>query len=522
MNPCLCLILSLAQNGAGGDWTALHAPSLCAAPVPHGHPPALWDGDHIRPLASRAETRARPPGPRLPLATVAQMLEEDARAHGNPLELFRGSPLLLARGNPAALERARTLLADLERQGRALAIELKVTLREIAPGAPSDAQPAGAAALEESARIDSGAEAFFGARGSESFVESFEVEVAADSGVSRPQVSEIATGTTLHVSAARLSQGGSIFLSGLFDHAQVAERAAFETGSSDLGQLEQPRVEVLQCAFAGVVENGKRLELELAGKPGGSRWLVGIEARTTPDKPEAEADGWRVLDLSFVARDVRALPRLGPGALLLGQFSWSEESPPSTALPPSAVAASLEDGRAAAAGGRAPAPMYWTDELLLLPRSDAALGARALALVAGAEALRGRTNLAQVEPAGAKARFPVASGFPARFLFGSERPYLIGYRTELAPQTWMPVPEVATGFDGVCVWIGPRDDSASCAAWSVRSAAPRVLSREEARLGRMQSLSRELRSADCRLELGDPPAELFSGADKLRLGLAPR
>jgi hypothetical protein len=86
----------------------------------------------------------------------------------------------------------------------------------------------------------------------------------------------------------------------------------------------------------------------------------------------------------------------------------------------------------------------------------------------------------------------------------------------------MPVPEVATGFDGVCVWIGPRDDSASCAAWSVRSAAPRVLSREEARLGRMQSLSRELRSADCRLGLGDPPAELFGGADKLRLGLAPR
>ena len=48
------------------------------------------------------------------------MLEEDARAHGNPLEFFRGSPLLLARGNPAALERARALLADLERQTRTL------------------------------------------------------------------------------------------------------------------------------------------------------------------------------------------------------------------------------------------------------------------------------------------------------------------------------------------------------------------------------------------------------------------
>ena len=189
------------------------------------------------------------------------------------------------------------------------------------------------------------------------------------------------------------------------------------------------------------------------------------------------------------------------------------------ALAPSAVAASLEDGRAAAAGGRSPAPMYWTDELLLLPRSDAALAERALALLAGAEALRGRTSVVALEQGGVEARFPVASGFPSRFLCGSEKPYLIGYRTELAPQTWMPVPEVATGFDGLCVWLGARDDSASCAAWSVHTAAPRVLAREDARLGRMQTLARELRSADGRLGLGEAPLAFFGGADKLGLGL---
>jgi hypothetical protein len=524
MNPFPSLILSLAPVSAGGDWTALPAPALCAPPALHGHPSALWDGSHIRPLAARAETRARPAGPRLPLSTVAQMLEEDARAHANPLEFFRGSPLLLARGNAAALERARSLLADLERQTRALEIELKVTLRELASGAPADGQPAAAAALEQSARVYSGEEAFFGARTSESFVESFEVEVASDSGVSRPQVSLLATGTTLHITAARLSQGGSVFLSGLFDQGKLGERTSFDPESNDLGKLDQPRIEVLQCAFAGVVENGKRLELELAPKAGAARWLVGIEARTTPDRADATGDGWRALDLAFLARDTRALPRLGPGALLLGEFSWNEESPASTALPPSALAASLEDGRTGGSGpsGRSPAPMYWTDELLLLPRSDGALAERALALVAGAEALRGRTSTVQLEQGGTKARFPVASGFPARFLCGSERPWLIGYRTELAPQTWMPVPEVASGFDGLCVWLGPRDESASCAAWSVRSAAPRVLTREDARLGRMQTLARELRSTDCRLGLGETPAELFGGADKLSLGLRPR
>jgi hypothetical protein len=135
--------------------------------------------------------------------------------------------------------------------------------------------------------------------------------------------------------------------------------------------------------------------------------------------------------------------------------------------------------------------------------------------------LRGRTSTIEHKQGGIEARFPVASGFPARFLCGSEKPYLIGYRTELAPQTWMPVPEVATGFDGLCVWLGPRDDSSVCAAWSVHSAAPRVLAREDARLGRMQTLARELRSEDCRLGLGQAPAELFGGVDKLSLGLRP-
>jgi len=515
MNLIPCLFLSLVPNGSGADWTALPAPSLCATPAVHGHAPALWDGAHIRALAARADVRARAGGPRLALSTVVQMLEEDARAHGNPLEFFRGSPLLLARGNPAALERGRMLLSDLERQTRSLSIELKLSLRE---------GSAGAAALEESARVDSGGEACFGARTNESFVESYEVEVAADSGVSRPQVSLLATGTTVHVWAARLGQGGSIFLSGLFDQSHLVERSAFDPETTDLGKLEQPRLEVLQCAFAGAVENGKKLELELCPKAGAPHWLLSIEARTSAERAEPAADGWRLVDLAFVARDTRALPRFSPGALLLGEFAWSEEPAGSAALPPSALAASLEDGRnaAPAPSARTPAPMYWTDELLFLPRSDAALAERALALIAGAESLRGRTSTIQIDQAGRTARFPVASGFPARFLCGGEQPWLIGYRTELAPQTWMPVPEVATGFDGLCVCLGPRDEGASASAWSVRSAPARVLPRTDARLGRMQSLARELRSGDCKLVQGEAASKLFSGADELSLGLTPR
>jgi hypothetical protein len=334
----------------------------------------------------------------------------------------------------------------------------------------------------------------------------------------------LATGTTVHVWAARLGQGGSIFLSGLFDQSRLAERSAFDPETNDLGKLEQPRLEVLQCAFAGAVENGKKLELELCPKAGAARWLLAIEAHVAVDTAPATADGWRLLDLAFVARDTRALPRFSPGALLLGELAWNEEPLASAALPPSALAASLEDGRAVSsnASARTPAPMYWTDELLFLPRSDAALAERALALVTGVESLRGRTSTIQIEQAGRTARFPVASGFPARFLAGGEQPYLIGYRTELAPQTWMPVPEVATGFDGLCVCLGPRDEGASAAAWSVRSAPARVLPRADARLGRMQSLAREMRSADCRLGSGEAASKLFSGPDEISLVMAPR
>ena len=525
MNP-IGLLLFVCVPGPAEDWSALPLPSLCAPVAPHAHPPALWDGAHIRPFTPGTGNAQTGAGPRLPLATLTRMLEEDSRAHGDALEFFRGTPLLLARGSPTALARARALLADLERQSRALEIELVLRLRRAgAASAPSDAGPAGETALEEAQRITSGDEAFFGARTSESFVESYAVEVAADSGVSRPELSLCVSGTTLHVWAARMGEGGSIFLSGLFDQSTLAERGSFDPDSRDLGKLEQPRLEVLQNAFAGVVESGKGLELELQIRAGAPRWLLSLEARASaPPKPEL-ADGWQLLDLAFLAHDARTLPRLGPGALFGSEFQWNEEPPAGTALPASAVAASLDDGRASSgslSSSRLPPPLYWTESMLFLPRGDAPLVERARALVRGAEALRSRTSRVELLQGGLVARFPVVSGFAARLLAGSERPYVVGYSTELAPQTWMPVPEVATAFDGLCVWLGAQDDLASAAAWSARSAPAREITSEDARLGRLQSLSRELACQSALVHAGEPARELFAGAAKLSLTLRAR
>lgn len=525
MNP-IGLLLFVAFPGPAEDWSALPLPSLCAPPALHAHAPALWDGAHIRPFTPGTGNAQAGAGPRLPLATLTRMLEEDSRAHGDALEFFRGTPLLLARGSAAALARARALLADLERQSRALEIELVVHLRRSGgAGAPADGAGAGELALEETQRVVSGEEACFGARTSESFVESFEVEVAADSGVSRPELSLCLSGTTLHVWAARLGEGNSIFLGGLFDQSTLAERGGFDPDSRDLGKLEQPRLEVLQNAFAGVVESGKSLELELQSKAGAPRWTLSVEARANAaTKPEL-ADGWQLLDLAFLAHDARALPRLGPGALFGSEFQWNEEAPAGTALPASAVAASLDEGRSSSgslSSSRLPPPLYWTDALLILPRGDAALLERARGLVRGAESLRSRTSRVELAQGGLVARFPVVSGFAARLLAGSERPYVVGYSTELAPQTWMPVPEVATAFDGLCVWLAAQDELASAAAWSTHSSPAREISSEDARLGRLQALSRQLASQSTLLHLGEPARELFAGADKLSLSLRVR
>jgi hypothetical protein len=96
---------------------------------------------------------------------------------------------------------------------------------------------------------------------------SFDVEVAADSGIAAPVLGTAAHGRTLHLRASRIEGGRRIHLAGLLDLADLASLERFDPETPDLGTLQEPRIDFVQVAFAGVVDSGGTLEVEIAGAP---------------------------------------------------------------------------------------------------------------------------------------------------------------------------------------------------------------------------------------------------------------
>ncbi len=433
---------------SGQEWTALQLPPLCAPQPAPLRPIALIDGVHVllRPRGGDAEPEAPPP--KLPASLVQQMLEADAVLHGGRIEFLRAAPTLVARADESLLRGARALLADLGAQGELLEIELSCELA----GSPRG----GAPLISGRTRVRSGDEAFFGARLTQSFLSSYDVEVAADSGVARPIRGSVLHGATVHVNAARIDGGKRVHLEGLLDVAVPGETVRFDPDTPDLGILEQPAVSSVQIAFAGVVESGGRLEVSLQGAPLPTRDLkLVLVASARPDpEPAAQEGGWALLDLAFLAGEPRAHRALTPGGRLSSEAGFAGHVAPPVALAPAALAATLEESRTSSSAG-ARAPLFWTSDLLLVPKSDPNLLRDARALVRASEAARQNTGRVELRQGAFSVSLPVCDGCLARVWAGTERPYLTEYRSELAPQSWMPVPDVELVSDGVCAELQP-------------------------------------------------------------------
>lgn len=485
---------------SGGGWTPLTAPSLCAPEPAPSEPHRLQDGVHVLLRQRGSDSERAAPAPRLPLPLVMQMLEEEARARGSAIEFFRSSPALLARGDEPALANARALLADLSTQGGALEIELTCELAAGGkPGAPARA------------RVRSGGEAFFGARRAGTFVSGFDVEVAADSGVAQPVLGTTLTGPAVHVRAARVAGGKRIWIQGLLDVAELGETARFDPDTPDLGRIEQPTVNAVQIAFAGVVESGGKLEVSFAGSGlATGDWKLVLGAATRPDAAVANTPGWTVFDLAFLANEPWALAPASPGGHLAREASFAGFANAPVSLPASALAARLEEGRGGERGPRA--PLYWTNDLLFLPRSEPRLAADARLLVDTLEAARLATGRVELAHGGFTASFPVCEGLVARALATRERPYVTSYRSELAPQTWMPAPEPELVVDGLGVELLPFGGVLACRAWKSASAAPEEVARKDAQLGKLQLLSRELWTDAARVDAGERGRTLLAPA----------
>lgn len=500
----LALALLLTAARTGDEWTALPVPSLCLPPRAAASPAPLWDARHVRLAGLPAEHDGASSGPRLPVETLAQMLVEDARAHGSRLELFRGTPALLARGDAAAISAARDRIAELERAAANLEIELDVRL---APTREKDAQSEHSQALAPGvARVTSGDEAFFGTRKSSAFVSGFSVEVAADSGVAQPLIGSALYGATLHLRAARVGGGKRVHLCGLLDIAELVEIARFDPETPDLGAVQEPSVRCAQAVFAGVVDSGGTLTVSIESSSlAQPDWTLTIQAATHPDEAPAERDarGWSLINCAFLASDPPSLAACRPGSGLEHRTESSERATLHPGLPPSAIAAAL----ATSSDGTSPPgpPVHWSNQVLFVPSSDAALVQAARDLASGVESLRLATGRVEIRSGKLlHAELPVTEGFPARFVCGLERSFVTGYSAEIAPQTWISSPAVEIAFDGLCVDVNAGSASAACTAWSATSQPPLEMPRKDAQLGKLQILTRSLRSDGARIVRDEP------------------
>src|SRR5258705_8563511 len=374
---------SLAQAPGAAGWTALPTPSLCQARPADAIPAPLASGSHLLHPNDAAGAHVAAANARLSMATLQKILEDaGAGGRGPRLEFFKSASSLLVRGEPAALDAARARIAELDRAAEALAVDLEVDLA----GSSGGAAAAGPDRSTEKRRVLSGEDSFFGESRTTGFVMGFSVEVAADSGIAAPVLGTATYGRTLHLRATRVDGGRRIHLQGLLDLSELTSLDRFDPETPDLGVLQQPALDFVQVAFAGVVDSGGTLEVRVAGS-GLSRpdWRLALKAVARPD--DVAGNGTLdVLDLACIARDPLQLQIALPGAELdrVAQFSAPARGP--VAIPPAAIAAALDSRGADSSASHLAA--WWGDDLPVPRRGDAQAPADARRLVSPGESAR--------------------------------------------------------------------------------------------------------------------------------------
>ncbi|MCB9916197.1 MAG: hypothetical protein H6828_13800 [Planctomycetes bacterium] len=515
LHACLLPLLVAPAGAAAGDWTVLPLPSLCAESEAAGVP-ALDDGSHLVLSPSRSRRDWAENAPLVP-SDVLDLLRRLGRSTGVDVELGPYAPPLLARGDADQMEWVRAELAGLAAAGARRELAYRAWL---VPGRLAAdelrARLAPDAALPEtwtqwSGTAPSGLSVAFGRRTQRAFLADYEVNVATDSGVADPVVGTLLTGTTLHLEGARVDGGRRVHVRGLLDLAQPGELERFDPHSPDLGQLDQPHVRALTLRFSGVVAPGELLTVEIAGAPlDQPEWTLFVGA---VGAPEADADaehGWALVSHDLLSREGPRLEPFAPGAGLGGQAALPSLRPADEPTSAGALAGTADlgaqgSGAQGARAGRVLPLLHRAEHFTLFAATPESREARAglERIVAALEAPRLRTETITLTHGALRLRFPVASGEPTRVLVGSERPLLVDYHTEIAPNTWMPAPVVERCFDGLA-WQGRRDARGFHAqAFESRTLEVVRRDRQEAGLGAMQLPTREVHEGAATLTSGD-------------------
>lgn len=506
-------LLSAGTSPEDEHWRALPLPALCQEPVVGARLPVLEFGRHV--LQPGDDLAQRSPGaaPHLPIPMLLGLLSDEAARLGLAVEFQPTAPPLLARGKPAELDTLEALLGDLDRAGRALDVDVRAWFTEGAtdagayPSATALAAAVGGRAPWAAARVRSGADVVLGARETQSFVMTYNVELATDSGVADPVLGSVLVGRTLHLTASRAQGGNRIHVEGFLDLSELLALDSFDTQTYDLGLVQQPRVGVVQLAFSGSVASEGALAVSFAGAPLGlpdqTLWL---QLACEPDAPATGA--WRGLDVALLEHRCVSLPVPHPGAGLTGVELPGMPRVLSEPLPASALAQAFSRD----AGRNSSVRPVWTRGYLLAPAADAGWS-EVEDLVAVTHAARAPGGTLTLTHGSLRAQLPLAERVPARLLVGVETTLLSEYDAAVAAEVWLPEPVIEPVFDGLLVQGALERKSFRGIAWTTLSQDAVTVGRAEVGLGRFQLSRRTFQAARCEVEAGAGAATLLQGRD---------
>jgi len=462
-------------------------PALSERPLQLSARSDVGAGTHIRFDQYESQSSEFRPAPYLPLNQVIELLEADARKAGTDLRCLRTAPPLLARGSTAGIERARALLTELDRAGRAQRIDLTVGL-----------SPVGATDSESTiVQLRSSESVLVGTRESISFLGDYDVNVGSGSGAATPQLGSVQVGKSVALSCWRTPDGEAVFVRGTLDLSQLTDLESFEPGNPELGVLELPSVGSVVVHFSGVLESGDELALQVRGAPlDQPDWNLSIRATTSPDQP----DSWRIADLAWFEAMLDSPRVVEPGAGLVLPANNAERFTELEPLPTAILWGELE---ASFVGRRADRPLFaLAPGVIVAPADDLRIWGELDPLLKAARQARSQTTPLTVSCSGVEVHLSATEGLQCSVQAGTERTALVGYDVDIAQDAWIADPIVERVFDGFLVQARVTGKELSGSYWIAKSEAQRDLERDAVIHGRVNLPHRRLSVGSLRVLAG--------------------
>lgn len=476
--PALIVLAVSTPNQADSEWVALDGLGLTRARSQPSISALVPDGRHIF-IEPRDPYELEPTSPLVPNETVTQLLEARAREAGQELSLLPGGPPLLASGSKAALDAARSTLGELSAAGSSLEFQVRFWIYEPAKENEVDIFKHDSNHLEfHMGTFQPGERIEFGERKVQPFLANYEIEVANDSGVASPAIGQIVTGRRLSLRAHRVEGGSKFFVQGILDLAELESLESFETDALDLGLLQQPTVGSLQIAFSALTSPDDLIRINVQGAPLVTRdfgVLIKLEELT---QVKAQAvSSIELIDLSFLSESSPYLPTFKLGTDRYFQGAASNSLFP--AIPARALTSLVSERRGAAG-------LYASSRTILVDKGYPENAAKLTGLIAGYEAGRLGEGRVEIEFGELKIDMPTTGFAPSRIAVGRERTSLRSYQAEIAPEIWMPSPDVERSFNGLVIDTVQIAGELRCNAIATRSSGEQVISRMDANLGQLQ------------------------------------